>query len=370
MIHVFLGTKAQYIKMAPLLRLMDEERIEYRLIDSGQHAETAVSYCKELGLREPDHRMGAGRDVASISQALWWTMKLSARLMSRSRLRRRVFGGRTGVCVVHGDTPTTLLSTLMAKRAGLAVAQVESGLRTHRLLHPFPEEIVRIVVGRMADVLFPPGPEAAANLRRSGVKGRIVEQSSNTVLETVSEVVDAAPAVAAPAADAPEADAESSPRAAVVTVHRVENVHNRARRNALVDIVEELAGAMPVRWTMNSATSKAFGGDSLGRLAAAGVEIVPLTPRGEFLPMVAAAPLVITDGGTIQEECAALGVPTLLWCDRTGRPDGVGENAVVSRYDKLVVQEFLRDPQKHRRPRRIPTINPSMQILAELDAWR
>lgn len=365
MIHVFLGTKAQYIKMAPLLRRMDAERIDYRLIDSGQHAETAVSYCKELGLREPDHQMGAGHDVASISQALWWATKLSAQLVSRSRLRRRVFGGRTGVCVVHGDTPTTLLSTLLAKRAGLDVAQVEAGLRTHRLLHPFPEEIVRIVVGRIADVLFPPGPEAAANLRQSGVKGRIVEQSSNTVLETVSEVLDAAPELAAP-----EIERDSSHGAAVVTVHRVENVHNRARRNALVDAVEELAAAMPVRWTMNSATSKAFGGDSLGRLAAAGVEIVPLTPRGEFLPMVASAPLVITDGGTIQEECAALGVPTLLWCDRTGRPDGVGENAVVSRYDRQVVQEFLSDPQKYRRPRRIPTVNSSAQILAELEAWR
>ena len=86
--------------------------------------------------------------------------------------------------------------------------------------------------------------------------------------------------------------------------------------------------------------------------------------------MVASAPLVITDGGTIQEECAALGVPTLLWCDRTGRPDGVGDNVVISRYDKAIIEAFLRDPQQYRRSRRIPTVSPSVQILAELDAWR
>ncbi len=359
-IHVFIGTKAQYIKMAPLLRLMDSGGVDYRLIDSGQHAELAVSYRNELGLRDPDHRMGSGRDVVSIPQAVWWALKLSARLASRSRLRDHVFGGRSGVCVVHGDTPTTLLSTLLAKRAGLAVAQVEAGLRTRRLLHPFPEEIVRIVVGRLADVLFAPGPEAASNLRRSGVKGRIVEQPSNTVLETVSETLDAAL----------DTDGDSSRSAAVVTIHRVENVHHRTRRNALVEVVETLAAAMPVRWVMNSPTSRALGSAARQRLAAAGVEVAPLTPRGEFLPMVASAPLVITDGGTIQEECAALGVPTLLWCDRTGRPDGVGDNVVVSRYDRLIVEEFLSDPQQYRRPRRVPTVSPSVQILAELDAWR
>ncbi len=360
MIQVFIGTKAQYVKMAPLLRLMDSEAVEYRLIDSGQHAELAVSYRNELGLRGPDHRMGLGRDVVSIPQAVRWALALSGQLVSRSRLRDGVFGGQPGVCVVHGDTPTTLLSTLLAKRAGLAVAQVEAGLRTYRLLHPFPEEMVRIVVGRLADVLFAPGPEAAANLRRSGVKGRILEQPSNTVLETVSETLDAAL----------EAGGDSSRSPAVVTIHRVENVHHRTRRNALAEVVETLASTMPVRWVMNSPTSKALGSAARQRLVEAGVEMVPLTPRREFLPMVASAPLVITDGGTIQEECAALGVPTLLWCDRTGRPDGVGDNVVISRYDKAIIEAFLRDPQQYRRSRRIPTVSPSVQILAELDAWR
>ena len=363
MIHVFIGTKAQYIKMAPLLRRMDAAGVDYRLIDSGQHATLAGSYRSEFGLRDPDFRMGGAGDVVSIPQALRWAMGLSWRLISRSRLRRDVFSGHGGVCVVHGDTPTTLLSVLMAKRAGLAVAHVESGLRTHRLFHPFPEEIMRVVVPRLADVLFAPGPEAASNLRRSGVKAKIVEQPSNTVLESLGDAVAAVPGDECGSGGARPA------APVIVTMHRVENLHRRARREALVELAVSLSAEMPVRWVLHGPTERALAGEPRRRLEAAGVELVGLTPRREFLEMVAAAPFIVTDGGSIQEECAALGVPTLLWCDRTGRPDGVGENVVLSHYDSRIVEEFLRAPQQHRRPPRMPEVSPSEQILAELAAW-
>ena len=64
---------------------------------------------------------------------------------------------------MHGDTPSTLLATLMARRAGLRVAHLEAGLRSHSLLHPFPEEAIRLLVMRWSALLFAPTPEAAAN---------------------------------------------------------------------------------------------------------------------------------------------------------------------------------------------------------------
>ena len=356
MIHVFIGTKAQYIKMAPLLRRMDDEQVSYRLIDSGQHARLTASLRAELGVREPDVALGRGRDIVSIPQALRWASGLAAGLVSAARLRAGIFGGHDGVCVVHGDTPTTLLSVLLAKRAGLAVAVVEAGLRTRRLLHPFPEEIIRMVVPRLADLLFAPGPEAASNLRGSRVSANIVEQSANTVLESIRGVV---------------GDAGKEPYGpAIITMHIVENVHRRERRDALVALVEALAPRMPVRWVMHGHTERALDADARRRLQAAGAELMPLQPHREFLAMIAAAPFVITDGGSVQEECALLGVPTLLWRDCTERPDGLGANVVLSRYDPGIVEEFLRDPGRHRRPPLLPEVSPSAQILAELDAWR
>ena len=358
MIHVFIGTKAQYIKLSPLLRLMRDSGVPHRLIDSGQHAELAALMRAELGVDDPDVRLGGDRDVDSVPQALRWTLGVARGLASGSRLRREVFAGRGGVCVVHGDTPTTLLSALMAKRAGLAVAHVEAGLRTHRWLHPFPEEIIRVAVGRLADVLFAPGPAAAANLDRAGVKGRVVVSSGNTVLESVRAL--------SPGAGGGHG-AGAGP--AVVTMHRVENLHRRARLRGLVDLVEGLARSGPVRWVMHGPTERALAGKLRDRLAGAGVELTGLVAHDRFLAMLADARFVITDGGSIQEECALLGTPTLLWRARTDRADGLGVNVVLSRYDPAVVGDFLADPDRWRRPARVPEVSPSAEILAGLGPW-
>ncbi|MCY4175321.1 MAG: UDP-N-acetylglucosamine 2-epimerase [Acidimicrobiaceae bacterium] len=347
--------------MAPLLRRMDAEQVGYRLIDSGQHGDLTVALRRELGLREPDLRLGGDRDVVSVPQAVAWSLRLSSRVSSRRRLLGEVFGGHGGVCVVHGDTPSTLLSAVLAKRGGLAVAHVEAGLRTFRWLHPFPEELVRVMVGRVSDVLFAPGPEAAENLRSTGVKGRIVEQSANTGLESLRHAMKGAHAAASQARG-------SGP--AVVTMHRVENLHRRSRRQALIDLVADLAARMPLRWVMHGPTERALTAQTRTRLSAVGVEFVPLMAYGEFLSNLEAAPFVISDGGSIQEECALLGVPLLIWRDRSDRSDGLGGNAVLSHYDEAAVKGFVSDPQRFRRAPQELEFSPSAQILAELDEWR
>lgn len=360
-IHVFIGTKPEYVKIAPLLQRMDAQGVRYRLIDSGQHAELAATFRREFGLREPDHQLGRGRDAATIPEALLWLCSVAVYLWSPARLRRRVFGGASGVCVVHGDTPTTLLSTLLAKRSGLAVAHVEAGLRTYRWLHPFPEEIVRVLVGRMSDVLFAPGPHAANNLRITGVKGRVVEQPANTLIESVRGIL----------GEEPQVGGVSDDRAAViVTMHRVENLHLRKRREALADLLCEIAETGPVSWLLHGPTERIIEGELRDRLERGGVNLVPHAPHREFLNMIMRARFVITDGGSIQEECAMLGVPALLWRDRTDRPEGIGENVVLSHYDPSIIKAFLEDPQRYRRDCVIDQVNPTEQILDVLDEWR
>jgi UDP-N-acetylglucosamine 2-epimerase len=348
-LHVFLGTKAQYIKTAPLLRLMVERGVDHRLIDSGQHARLATSLRSELGIKEPDHVLGGTGDVDSIPQALRWSAGLAARLSSRSWLRREVFGGAGGICIVHGDTPSTLLSTLMARRAGLRVAHLEAGLRSHSLLHPFPEEAIRLLVMRWSALLFAPSAVAAENLSAMGVRGRVVEVGGNTSVEAVA---------------AASATPEGPPGPVVASMHRVENLYSPRAVNDFVELLLHLARTRAVRLVVHGPTREVLGRrGALGRLAAAGVEIRGLAPHGEFISWLRAAPLVITDGGSIQEECALLGVPTLVWRTRSERPDGIGANVVVARGDRAVVESFLADPDAHRREVAGLTSRPSERIL-------
>ena len=373
MIHVFVGTQAEYIKMSPLLLRMESTGLPYRLIDSGQHADRSESFRDELGLRVPDHAMGGTRSVDSVPAALWWTAGLGRKLALPRRLDRTVFGGCPGICVVHGDTPTTLIGALMAKRAGLALAHVEAGLRSHRWLHPFPEEIIRVAVDRLADLLFAPNGVAADELRKRRVRGRIITGSSNTISDALCAALESRPAGTPTTLDmSGGARSHSSPRQpppVVASIHRVENLHRRRRMQALVHTITRLAQTTPVRWYVHEPTRRALGSAGLAGLEASGVELVPMVPYAEFVRALARAPFAITDGGSIQEECALLGVPLLLWRDRTDRADGLGSNVMLSRYDPAVVEAFLADPQRFRRARRLPQSSPSQEILEVLADW-
>lgn len=361
-IHVFIGTKAQYIKTAPLLRLMDEKGVEYRLIDSGQHAEIASLMRSELGIREPDYVFGGDRDVATVMQAVGWSARIAARLWSGRRLRADVFAGRGGICVVHGDTPSTLLSCFIAMRAGLEVAHMETGLRSGRLTHPFPEEIIRHVVMRLADLCFAPTPDAAAYLDRIRKRGRTVPLEGNTSLEALRYAL--------------EAGEEAANGPVVVTMHRVENLRSRERVELFADTVLRIARTQPVLFVVHEPTRLAI--EKFGvreRLAQhPNVTMTPLLAHNEFVARLREAPFAITDGGSIQEECAMIGIPTLLWRDRTEWEFGLDDNVVLSHYERDTIERFLADPAALRRGAAIPAVRPSEQILdellAELEAMR
>lgn len=366
-IQVFLGTKAQYIKTAPLLRLMDAQGVPYRLIDSGQHGSLSVGLRQELGVREPDHVLGDARDVDTIWQAVLWAIRIAALVLRPAHLRREVFvgaGGRgRGICVVHGDTPSTLLATFLARRIGLPVAHLEAGLTSGRLWDPVPEEAIRRLVMRASSVLFAPDATAEAHLRATGVKGEIVAVSANTVVEAAAHAL----GDGAPAHDGKGPD--DGPAPAVVTMHRVENLKHTGRVAGFVELVIEASASGPVTFVLHGPTEPVLAKlGHLDRLRAAGVVLTHLRPHGEFVAMLAAAPWVVTDGGSIQEECALLGVPTLLWRQRSERPDGIGHNIVVANHDLAVARAFLADPAAHRRPRALADVTPSAQILEVLRA--
>ena len=354
-IHVFVGTVAEYIKMAPLLHLMAQEGVPHRLIDSGQHAVSAAAVRTELGIREPDVLLG-GRDsdVDTVGGGLRWGLGLLARLGRGRPLRRAVFGGAAGICVVHGDTITTLLGALTARRAGLRIAHVEAGLRSHSLLQPFPEELTRRAVSRMAAVLFAPGEPYAANLSRPGRAVRIVTLEANTGLEALRETLDGR---LAPVEEGP----------AVVTMHRLENLRVAQRVRDLLSAVLAIAERWPTRFVVHPPTAPVLERHGIAdRLREAGVDLVGLQSHDRFAAMLRDAPLVLTDGGSIQEECALLGVPTVLWRGRTERLDGLGENVVLAGHDPAVVRRVADDVDRFRRPPTSVEVSPSRTILRVL----
>ncbi len=322
-----------------MLVSLDARNVPYRLIDSGQHSGIFEHLRVELGLDAPAVQLGDGRDVTSIPQAIAWSARIAGRVIRPRRLRRDVFGPDAELCIVHGDTPSTLLATLLARRVGLQVVHLEAGLRSRNLLHPFPEELIRLAVMRASGTLFAPNGESVANLTKMRVKGKVIQVPGNTSVDALRASLEELP--------------EPASGPAIVTMHRVENLHRRSSVDGFLSLVLRMAAQFEVRFVVHGPTADVL--QRSGRrndLVAAGVDIVPLLPHGEFSRQLAAAPLVVTDGGSVQEECALLGVPTLLWRTRTERSDGLDANVVLTRYDPAAIDAMLADPERWRRPPR------------------
>ncbi|AUN93893.1 UDP-N-acetylglucosamine 2-epimerase [Pseudazoarcus pumilus] len=330
MIHVVIGTKAQLIKMAPVMVALAEHGLDYRFIWTGQHRDTIDEILDNFGLRTPDCVLYDGPDITSIRAMALWSVRV---LWKTVRNRHKIFDvSGKGVVLVHGDTFSTLLGALMARMVRLDVGHVESGLRSFRLFHPFPEEITRILTFRLANVYFCPDKKAIDNL--ANYRGQKILTNGNTLMDAlrISHTIGRQQSEDAP-----------SGAYAVVTVHRFENLSSRSAASRVVEIVERIADTVPLLFILHKPTERALRKHGLIQRLETNARI-SLRQRYDyfrFVRLIESAEFVVSDGGSNQEECFYLGKPILLLRMATERSEGLGRNCVLSGYDLDVVDRFV-----------------------------
>lgn len=355
MIHIFVGTKAQLIKMAPIMRELDEREVEYNFVFSGQHRETVNELLDCFSLKPPDCKLYDGPDITGIGQMIAWGTRL---LLAAQKEGKRVWqADRRGIVLVHGDTASTLLGALLARLNGLRCAHVESGLNSGTLLSPFPEEIIRRIVFRLSNVLFAPGDEPEMRLKRR--RARVINTRQNTLIDSLRLALDSRPS-----------DALSIPKGefALVSLHRFENIFSRKRLLWLCRTLTDIARKLPVLFILHKPTAVRLDKYGLKSSLERTTEI-SLRPRYDyvdFIHILNAAALMITDGGSNQEECYYLGKPCLIMRDETERSEGLGSNALLSKYDLNAIHRFVNDWKAYEKPPPALIERPSEIIVDEL----
>jgi UDP-N-acetylglucosamine 2-epimerase (non-hydrolysing) len=323
-----IGTRAQLIKVAPVVAACERLQLPVRLLMTGQHQETMQDLIEEFGIRSPQTVAIEASERATVGSLLRW---LPAAWRGLRRQMRTWAAQSPGLdVIVHGDTLSTVLGAWVGRRCGARVIHLESGLTSGRLLDPFPEEIARRLVFRWADVAMCPNPESTQHMQRYR-RCQAIDTGGNTILD----------AVRLAGADPTTRD-ESRPYL-VASLHRFQNLYDGKRLEQLVALIEAVAQRYPVHFVLHPATRKRLAKASLtGRLEAApGVFLSPRLGYREFLRLAAGAACVLTDGGSNQEELAALGVPTIVMRERTERPDGLGANAAMEADIAGGVAEFI-----------------------------
>lgn len=298
------GTRPEVIKLAPVVRALRAAGHTVTTVDTGQHADAAMSadVQRTLGLT-PDVRLrlpaGPGR--------------LGALLTSAAQV---LAGVRADVVLALGDTHTVPAYALAARGAGIPFAHLEAGLRSFnpRSL----EEVNRRVAAATAQLHFAPTARAAAFLASEGVPASRVFIVGNPVIDALREkgVAPVPP---------------SGRTGVLVTAHRASNVDDPIRLARLVDVIGRLASIGPVRFPIHPRTRARLSDTGLlDRLAALpGVTCEEPLPYDELLHALAHARVVVTDSGGLQEEAAYLGVPVVVLRRSTPRWEGVEAGTAV-----------------------------------------
>ena len=313
-VMVVFGTRPEAIKMAPVVKELKKiQQLDVKVAVTAQHREM-LDQVLELFEIVPDYDLNIMRENQDLYGVTSRVLQGMRDIFDRER---------PGMVLVHGDTTTTFAASLAAFYQRIVVGHVEAGLRTHNKHSPFPEEMNRLLTGRMADLHFAPTETAKKNLLAEGLAPFNIWVTGNTVIDALYQTVK------------PDyhftgdlAGLDFDRRFILVTTHRRENWGERMKEIylALCDILDEFEDVgivFPVHKNpvVRKVVEEILGGHERVHL----IEPLDYEP---FAHLMNSSYLVMTDSGGLQEEAPSLGKPVLVLRDTTERPEAVEAGTV------------------------------------------
>ena len=338
------GTRPEAIKMAPLVMELQKqkERIETVVCVTGQHREMLDQVLEIFDIK-PDYDlniMKRGQDLYDVT----------ARVLTGMREVLKEI--KPDIVLVHGDTTTSTAAALAAFYQQIPVGHVEAGLRTHNIYSPWPEEMNRLLTGRLANYHFSPTPLSRNNLIKESINDRNIIVTGNTVIDALYWVVDKIKnnkeldnelesVLSKAGYDVNRLD--NGKKLVLITGHRRENfgdgfinmctaIKDLTIKHPNVDFVYPMHLNPNVRKPIH----EVFGENLSGLKNMFFIE--PLEYLS-FVYLMEKSSIVLTDSGGIQEEAPGLGKPVLVMRDTTERPEALDAGTVKlvgTDYNKIV----------------------------------
>lgn len=346
---VVAGTRPEAVKLAPLvLRLKRDRAFRARLLSTGQHRRLLDGAFAAFRLK-PDADLRLMRPGQTPARFL----SLALAALDKELARRPV-----DLVVVQGDTATAAAAALAAFHRKVPVAHVEAGLRSGDLAAPYPEELNRVAIDRVASVHLAPTRAAKAALLKEGRPAAGVYVTGNTGVDALKLVLRRA--------------RKTKRRTAVLTLHRRES-HGLVLKGLLGAVAAAARRLPDVDWVCpvhpNPAVRAAY-----ATLPKNGpFRLVEPLPYADFVRLLARADFIVTDSGGIQEEAPTLGLRYVVLRSVTERPEGLGKWGVLAGLAPKAVERAILSVAKKPRPK--PGRNPfgdgraSQRTIAALKHW-
>ena len=351
------GTRPEAIKMAPLVKEFQKhpDMFKTTVCVSGQHRQM-LDQVLEIFNITPDYDlniMKQGQDLYDVT----------ARVLTG--MRSVLDEARPDLVLVHGDTTTSTAAALAAFYRQIPVGHVEAGLRTHNIYSPWPEEMNRMITGRIATFHFAPTPLSRENLLRENVSADKITVTGNTVIDALYWVVDkirnnsrldSKLVEILKKAGYDTGRLSRGKRLVLITGHRRENFGEGFINmcSAIKDLSmkypdTDFVYPMHLNPNVRKPIHQVFG-DNLG-IPGNMFFIEPLEYLS-FVYLMEHSYMVLTDSGGIQEEAPGLGKPVLVMRDTTERPEAVEAGTVKlvgTDYHKILSEtsELLDSPSAY-----------------------
>lgn len=317
LVDVIAGARPNFMKIAPIIHAIEELQkagspLRYRLIHTGQHYDQNMSgaFFEQLGIPTPNPNLSVGSGTQAEQTA--------GIMVAYEKL---LLEAPSDLCLVVGDVTSTMACAIVAQKMSIPVAHVEAGIRSGDWT--MPEEINRIVTDSITNYFFTTTRSSGAALIKSGVNPSNIHFVGNTMIDTLVANLEKL--------TAPEFVAEHGlepGRYLVTTLHRPSNVDDSRRALALLKVISEAAGDLPVVFPVHPRTAKALDG---ALEAFKNIIAVPPQAYHQFNWLVRNSRGVITDSGGISEETTFMGIPCMTLRDTTERPETVdlGTNLLI-----------------------------------------
>ncbi|WP_251545382.1 non-hydrolyzing UDP-N-acetylglucosamine 2-epimerase [Limosilactobacillus caecicola] len=309
-IMILFGTRAEVIKMAPVIKLMkaDPETFEPVIVVASKQYQQLHQAMRFFGFDSDfDLNVKSSDEIGMLEQ-------LSQLLHNFQTV---ISAAQPDMLLVVGDTITTLAASLSAFYNHLPVGHVEAGLRTYDKCHPFPDEMQRHLTDTLSDVFFAPTEQARENLLNESVASERIFVTGNTIIDTVMQYYD--PDYHSKLLD----EIPGNHDFILLTMGRVEYTGLPMERvfRAMRDVVEtnpDIELICPV-----AMDSRAF--DIATKILANHdrIHMMPLMDLGDFLNTAARSKFILTDSAGTVEEASVFHKPVLLLRENTERPEAI-----------------------------------------------
>ncbi len=310
---IVLGTRPEIIKMAPVIRELERRKAGFFILHTGQHYSYNLDqvFFEQLSLPQPKYNLevGSGSHAEETGKMLM-------------EIERVLLDEKPDIVLAEGDTNSVLATVLAAVKLHIKVGHIEAGLRSYD--RRMPEEINRIIADHGADYLFAPTEKSRAILLGEGIPEDKIFVTGNTIVDAVYQNLE----LARKNGDIIASLNLKPKEYCLVTLHRQENVDDRARLASILEGLDKVASEfhLPAVYPIHPRARKKMNEFNLNPGNLILTEPVNFL---DFLLLESDARLVLTDSGGVQEECCILGTPCVTLRDNTERPETLEAGANI-----------------------------------------